>query len=212
MVPMPRLLIPIYTLALLASCPDVASSQDQVSGMHGETVPIFLRQYPEPAYRTLDDRAQTDIFSSFEGRPAANGNSKFRFRQALLFSGIAVSMLAYGYFALQFNNSRTDSEAARLAYDADVRENAQFYVDEGIPLDQIPSYRSWEESFTDAANARELITLAGLSAFLLATAAVLDAATAGKRRSSSPQARTVSPIMGVSPSTGDVILGARVGL
>ncbi len=137
---------------------------------------------------------------------------KFRTRQAFLLSGVAVSMLAYGYFALQFNNGRTDSEAARLAYEADVRENAQFYVDEGIALDQIPTYFAWEDSYTDAANARERISVAGLSALLLGLAAILDSATHGNKQPSKAWVRTVTPLFSVSPSSGDVTLGARIGL
>ena len=37
---------------------------------------------------------------------AAASSKKFRTRQAILVSGVAVSMLAYGYFVLRFNDSR----------------------------------------------------------------------------------------------------------
>ncbi len=141
-----------------------------------------------------------------------DAGGKFLTRQAFLLSGVAVSMLAYGYFALQFNNSRNDSEKARLAYEADVSENAQFYVDEGIALDQIPTYSAWEDSYTDAANARELIAVAGISAFLLGLAAILDSATHGDKQSSQAQTHAVTPLFSVSPSSGDVTLGARIGL
>ena len=95
---------------------------------------------------------------------------------------------------------------------ADVRENAQFYVDEMIPLDQIPTYHAWESAYIDAANARELISLAGISAFLLGLAAILDSATHSDKPPSDAQARTVVPVLGVSPTSGDVLLGARIGL
>ncbi len=159
--------------------------------------------------------APTDVESEvgFADKLDADGvEGKFRTRQAFLLSGVAASMLAYGFFALRFNNSRGDSESARLAYEADVRENAQFYVDEGVQLDQIPTYVSWENAFTDAANARELILITGLSAFLLGTVAILDAATHVKKSPSESRARMVTPLVGVSPSSGDLIVGARIGL
>ena len=136
---------------------------------------------------------------------------KFRRRQAIILTGVAVSMLAYGLFTLQFNNKRTDSENARLAYEADVRENAQFYVDEGVPLDEIPTYRAWVQAYDDAFSARERLSIAGLSAFLLGIGAILDSATAGNRGSGDTRDQAVAPVIGVSPSSGDVLVGARVG-
>lgn len=134
-----------------------------------------------------------------------------RTRQAILLTGVAVSMLAYGFFVLRFNNRRTDAENARIAYQADVRQNAQRYVDQGVQLDQIPTYFAWERAFTDAANQRELVAVAGLSAFLLGLAAILDSATAGNEGATT-QAVRFTPVLDVSPVSRDIRLGARIGL
>jgi hypothetical protein len=177
--------------ASLTRIQKIAHSVDQ------KPVPILLKDSGEAA----SDQTDED-----------DSHSKFRTRQALILTGVAVSMLAYGYFVLQYNNSRTDSEQARLAYEADVRQNAQEYVDQGVALDEIPSFYVWEGAYNDAANDRELAAVAGLSAFLLSLAAVLDSATSGNDRTSDSRARSMTPVLDVSPRTGDIRLGARIDL
>lgn len=184
--------------------PQISSGQAPLSP--AEKITHSIGQRPLPVL--LKDPGLVDAAPTLSD----NGESKIRTRQALILSGVAVSMLAYGYFVLQFNNSRTDSDQARLAYEADVRENAQEYIDQGVELDQIPSYFAWERAFTNAANDRELAAVAGLSAFLLSLAAILDSATADTNQGSSSQAKGMSPVLDVSPWTGDVRLGARIGL
>ena len=134
-----------------------------------------------------------------------------RKRQRILLSGLAVSMVAYGLFALRFNNSRADSEAVHTTYEQDVSDNAQRYIDEGVNLDQIPTYKAWEEAYTDAANARELVALAGTTAFLVGLFAILDAATAGNDAANTRSERMVRPSVSVA-SFGDILIGARVKL
>ncbi len=206
-----RPLILILALTSVAIQSDVAAGQHAVPG-----IPSADRGFDanvDTPFAISIQRTHVESEAGLADRLDADAAAgKFRTRQAFLLSGVAVSMLAYGYFALQFNNRRGNSETARLTYEADVRENAQFYVDQGVSLDQIPTYFAWESAFTDAANARELIAVAGLSAFLLGMAAILDAATNVEKRPSESQARTVTPLVGVSPSSGDLILGARVGL
>jgi hypothetical protein len=150
-------------------------------------------------------------FANADEEAEQNVSRGFRTRQAVLLSGAALGMITYGIFVLKFNNSRTDAENARLAYERDVSENAQFYVDEGIELDQIPTYFAWEDAFTDAANDRELLTLAGVAAFLLSFGAILDSATNNGSTTSSLEIGGVRPLIHVSPARHDVLIGAGVG-
>ena len=84
-------------------------------------------------------------------------------------------------------------------------------MDQGIALDEIPTYAAWEDAWVDAANDRELVTLAGISAFLLGLGAILDSATAGNNGAPAT-ANAISPTINVEPLTGDFALGARVRL
>ena len=131
-------------------------------------------------------------------------------RQALLRGGVAISAAAYGFFTLRFNNSRGDAANAEKAYEADVRQNAQDYLDQGIKLDQIQTYKDWQKSFEDAKSAREWGARAGFVAVVVGLFAVLDAATSTGNLTVGQHSLNVMPVVGVSQTKNDFLVGARV--
>jgi len=133
-----------------------------------------------------------------------------RLRQGLLIGGVAVSMAAYGYFILEFNNSRGDAGAAQRAYEEDVRQNAQTYVDQGIELDQIQTFRDWQSAYDDAKNSREWAARAGFLAMVVGFFAVLDAATTDHTPPPPFSGVAISPTVGLSGQDNNLVVGARV--
>ncbi len=131
-------------------------------------------------------------------------------RQALLIGGLAASIAAYGYFVLEFNNSRGASSEAEKAYAEDVRQNAQSYVDQGIALDEIQSFKDWQNAFDDAKRSREWGARAGFVAIVVGFFAIVDAATSYDGSSAQSAGVVVRPTLGVTPARSDLLVGARV--
>lgn len=131
-------------------------------------------------------------------------------RRSLLIGGVAASMAAYGYFTLEFNNSRGDAIDAERAYEADVRQNAQTYVDQGIALDQIQTFRDWQKAFDDADSSREWGARAGLMAIVIGFFAVVDASTSYDGPSPRLSEVKVRPTVGLTAASRDLVVGARM--
>lgn len=131
-------------------------------------------------------------------------------RQTLLIGGLAVSMGAYGYFLLKFNNSRGDSEDAAKAYEEDVLRNAQAYADQGVALDEIQTFKNWQNAYDDAKSAREWAARAGFVAILVGFFAILDAATSHDAQVPPSSGLTVRPTVGMTAAGSDFLVGARV--
>lgn len=143
-----------------------------------------------------------------ENAPA--GGSGWNTRQLLLIGGLATSMAAYAYFILEFNNSRGDAAGAERAYEEDVRQNAQTYVDQGVELDEIQTFRDWQAAYDDAKTSREWAARAGFLAIVIGFFAVLDAATTYDAPPPSASGVMIRPTVGVTPVRNDVLVGARV--
>lgn len=145
-----------------------------------------------------------------DDRDNVTGNGGWNRRQALLIGGLAGSMAAYGYFILEFNNSRGDASVAERAYEEDVRQNAQTYVDQGIELDDIQTFRDWQAAYDDAKRSREWAARAGFLAIVIGFFAVLDAATTYDAPPPSASSLTVRPQVSLSPIRNDLLVGARL--
>lgn len=131
-------------------------------------------------------------------------------RQAILIGSVALSMAAYGYFILDFNNSRAAAGDAERAYEEDVRQNAQTYVDQGIALDEIPTFLRWQEAYDDAKRSREWAARAGFLAVVIGFFAILDAATSNDLPPPSASGVVVRPTVGVGADGNDLVVGARL--
>ena len=206
----------------------VGAAQLQIgfgTGDHTPDAVTRLRSLPIAARRSAIERHATSGDVRFADRAAAairaerqgtfapvdslpgGGNPK---RRALLVGGLAVSMAAYGYFILEFNNSRGESEAAKVAYEEDVRLNAQGYVDQGIELDEIQTFRDWQAAYDDAKSAREWAARAGFLAIVIGFFAILDAATTYDGPPPPASGMTITPTLDLTPMNRDLMVGARL--
>lgn len=131
-------------------------------------------------------------------------------RQALLLGGLAASIAAYGYFVLKFNNSRGAASDAQLAYEEDVRRNAQSYLDQGTDLDQIPTFRAWQNAYDDAKSSREWAARAGFVAIVVGFFGILDAATSYDATAPRASGMAIRPTVDIEPVNSDLLVGARV--
>jgi hypothetical protein len=138
------------------------------------------------------------------------GKGGNRLRRSLLIGGLATSMAAYGYFILEFNNSRGDADVAERAYETDVRENAQSYLDQGIALDEIQTFTDWQSAYDDAKRSREWAARAGFLAIVIGFFAVLDAATSYDGPPPTYSDLSLTPALGLAPDRETLLVGARV--
>jgi hypothetical protein len=188
------------TLFLIAfACTASAQIQTVELGLKGRVSP----QIAVPAWRAVGAEVPDDSISE-------DDRSGIRFRQSLLIGGLAASMAAYGYFILEFNNSRGDADVAERAYEEDVRQNAQSYVDQGIDLDEIQSFRNWQQAYDDAKRSREWAARAGFFAVVIGFFAVLDAATSNDTPPPAYSGVSIRPAVGFAPNSDNLMLGARV--
>jgi len=131
-------------------------------------------------------------------------------RQALLIGGLAASVAAYGYFVLQFNNDRGAAGKAEQAYQEDVRQNAQSYLDQGTPLDRTPTFLAWQDAFDNAKSSREWAARAGFLAVVIGFFAILDAATSYDGPTPRTSGMAIRPTVGLTPLHNDLLVGARL--
>ena len=189
---------------------------DAVTRLRG--LPIAARRSEierraKPGEVGFADRAAAAVRAERQGAFApvdslpGGGNPK---RRALLIGGLAASMAAYGYFILEFNNSRGESGAAEAAYQEDVRLNAQTYVDQGIEMDEIQTFRDWQAAYDDAKSAREWAARAGFLAIVIGFFAILDAATTYDGPSPRASGMTITPTLDLAPVNRDLMVGARL--
>lgn len=202
----PRLLLITATLGAtlaIAAAPALAQNEGRSRPAYGgEGNPAAVRVgFPHAARR-----AGSEVFVAPE--PARlKGTST---RQALLIGGLAASIAAYGYFVLQFNNSRGAASDAELAYEEDVRQNAQSYLDQGTELDRIQTFRDWQDAYDDAKRSREWAARAGFLAIVIGFFGILDAATSYDSLAPRASGTTVRPTVGLTPIGSDFLVGAKL--
>ncbi len=158
-------------------------------------------------HATAADRRTQEIRLDQDPTP-----SSVRLRQSILLGSLTLSAIGYGVFALRFNQARSRAEDAEQAYLEDLRVNGQDYLDAGTPLDEIATFKTWEEHWESAVVAREWNSRMGVLTAIAALFTILDSATTGSHVERTNPKRTLAPVVRSGPLTNgpELHIGARL--